>query len=451
MNEQEQLKQLQKELDELKATTRLQQEKINQLQQRIWQLTNVETKSTPQKIQNSNWSLENFIGLRLIQFIGIIVLVIGLSIGVKYAIDRNLISEMMRISLAYAAGVVLYLLSLRLRKKYTTFSAILFSGAMASLYFTTYAAYVYYNMFSSALSFIIMVALTFYAVYEAIRYDRQEIALLGLVGAYGIPFLISKNSDRADLFFLYISLINAGVVFLCIKKLWKNVGRVAEVITWILFVGWSAARFNVRLQHVGLFFMAFFFLLFLFTTLSYKIIHKHLLTKNDIYQIAFNNLALYIGVLFVFGYTFVNSDLAFIMLILSIITAVQTILFNNFWKDEIITTRLLTSLSLILFVLFVGFNWSGFIVTLLWLLTAVIIFTWGFAMKSVFARMMAIVLIGITLAKLIVFDSLIFTTVQKVIAYLILGILLLLVSFFYQKFKQKLFEEPSSSLKEEET
>ena len=65
--------------------------------------------------------------------------------------------------------------------------------------------------------------------------------------------------------------------------------------------------------------------------------------------------------------------------------------------------------------------------------------------------MMAIVLIGVTLAKLVVFDSLIFTTVQKVIAYLILGVLLLIVSFFYQKFKQKLFEEPGSPLKEGET
>ena len=55
-----------------------------------------------------NWNLENFIGLRLIHLVGIVILVIGLSIGVKYAIDKNLISEGMRIVLAYAAGVILY-------------------------------------------------------------------------------------------------------------------------------------------------------------------------------------------------------------------------------------------------------------------------------------------------------------------------------------------------------
>jgi len=200
----DEIQQLQKELEQLSKEVQLQQERIWQLQRRIAQLTNTEIQPIVSKTRIQpvpKFFLENFIGLRLINFIGIIVLVIGLSIGVKYAIDRNLISEGMRIILAYLAGIVLYVLSLRLRKKYTLFSAILFSGGMASLYLTTYAACVYYSMFSFALAFIIMVVLTVYTVYEAISYNRQEIALLGLVGAYGIPFLISKNADRADFSF----------------------------------------------------------------------------------------------------------------------------------------------------------------------------------------------------------------------------------------------------------
>jgi uncharacterized membrane protein len=46
---------------------------------------------------------------------------------------------------------------------------------------------------------------------------------------------------------------------------------------------------------------------------------------------------------------------------------------------------------------------------------------------------------GITLVKLVVVDSLRFSTVQKIVAYLTLGVLLLLVGFFYQRFKEKLF------------
>lgn len=446
MMKEDEIQQLQKELEQLSRELQLQREKILQLQNRIAQLTGNAQQSTPIQLKtysSQKFSLENFIGLRLINFIGIIVLVIGLSIGVKYAIDRNLISEGMRIMLTYLAGLILYVLSLRLRKKYTLFSALLFSGGMASLYFTSYAAHVYYNMFSFAVAFAIMVILTVYTVYEAIRYGRQEIALLGLVGAYGIPFLISKNADRADLFFLYISLINLGVVYLSVKKLWKTVGIVAQTITWILFIGWAATQSNSGFKFVATAFMIFFFLVFLFVVISYKLIQKKSLHINDAYQLIMNNVALYIAVLFQFGYTdkAANSDLAIMTLIISGVVALQGIFFYNYWKEERYITRLLTSLALTLFVMFIAFNWDGFTVTFLWLLTAVIVFAWGFRMRSVRARMAGIILIGVTLGKLLALDSLTFTTVQKVIAYLVLGILLLVVSFLYQKFRQQLFSD----------
>jgi len=52
---------------------------------------------------------------------------------------------------------------------------------------------------------------------------------------------------------------------------------------------------------------------------------------------------------------------------------------------------------------------------------------------------------GITLLKLLVFDSITFSPVQKIISYVVLGVLLLVVSFFYQKFKQQLFGEDSKA------
>jgi uncharacterized membrane protein len=39
-----------------------------------------------------------------------------------------------------------------------------------------------------------------------------------MVGAYGIPFLISANNGRADMFFSYIIFINAGIAFLSLKR-----------------------------------------------------------------------------------------------------------------------------------------------------------------------------------------------------------------------------------------
>src|SRR6476469_5731851 len=191
MDNREEIQQILLEIQKLNVQLYAQKRQIDALKERLASLTGTPTlqfQKTPR--QSRGKTTENFIGLKLIHFIGIIVLVIGLSIGVKYAIDKNLISPAMRVALAYSAGIVLFIVSMQLKSKYKGFSAMLFSGGMASLYFTTYGAYVYYQLFPFAITFAIMILLTVYTVYQAIKYDRQEIALLGLVGAYGIPFLI---------------------------------------------------------------------------------------------------------------------------------------------------------------------------------------------------------------------------------------------------------------------
>jgi len=165
MNEEQSMEELQKQIHALASEMRDQQQRLLALHQELNRLQNKKPGSNPPAGKPSqNFRFENFIGLRVIHFVGIVLLVIGLSIGVKYVIDRQLISEVMRISLVYAAGIVLYLLSWRLKKNYQLFSAILFSGAMASLYFTTYAAFVYYGFFSFAITFLIMVGLTVYTL-----------------------------------------------------------------------------------------------------------------------------------------------------------------------------------------------------------------------------------------------------------------------------------------------
>jgi uncharacterized membrane protein len=297
---------------------------------------------------------------------------------------------------------------------------------------------VYYLMMPFYMAFLFMTTLTFYAVYQSIVYNRQEISLLGLVGAYAIPFLISRNAERADLFFLYISLINIGVVFISIKKNWTLVGRLAQSITWLLFLGWAASRYEISMKWTGFLFMIFFFLIFALNALSKRIFQGKELSVADGYSLVTNNLAFYLASLFLFGSSFEETDVAMVTFWVSAFVGVQAFASYILWKERS-ASRMLASLSFVLFIVFIAFNWSGLTVTLLWLLTAIILFTWGVMKHSPSARMGAIILMGLTLLKLVVLDSMTFTTVQKVISYIILGILLLVVSFSYQKFKTRIF------------
>ena len=285
-----------------------------------------------------------------------------------------------------------------------------------------------------------MTGLTVFTVYQAMVYNRQEIALLGLVGAYAIPFLISKNADRAELFFLYITVINLGVVYLCVRRPWRNVGRVAQALTWLLFIGWASMRFEAKQQWVGLVFMSVFFFLFLFHAVSDKIFQDRKLARSHIYQIVINNIALYLAALFVFGYSFAGADLAMTTLVVWVMALLQAVALHYAWQEES-AKRAMAALSFVLFIIFIAFQWEGLAVTLLWLLTAILVFGWGVLKKQAPVRMASIVLMGTTLLKLVVFDSLRFSTVQKVVSYIVLGVLLLVVSYFYQKFREQLFHK----------
>jgi uncharacterized membrane protein len=456
MNDQSEIEKLEAEVAQLMTQLRVQHQQLVQMRLRLQQLSGRHPAAASKRQSFSldalrSSSLENLIGLRLIHVIGIIVLVIGLSLGVKYAIDKNLISEGMRIILAYAAGVALYLISLRLRKSLAGFSAVLFSGGMASLYFTTYGACVYYYLLSVTMAFAVMIVLTIYTAYEALRYNREEIALLGLVGAYGIPFLISPNRGQAELLFLYMTIINAGVLFLSIKKNWLLVGRFAQAISWLIFIGWASMHTDTALKSYGPKYMLVFFLLFSGISVAGKVFRKEPLRRSHAYQVLTNNAAFYLATLLVFSSSFNNSSIAFISLLFASFAGLQSFLF--YWWKEGETSRLLAYAALLLFVIFIGFQWKGITVTLLWLLTAILIFIAGVRSKSIPARMAAISLMGFTLFKLVAFDSLRFSTLQKVIAYLVLGVLLLAVSFFYQKFREQLFgtsPRPSPSEMERE-
>lgn len=448
--EEDALQQLQKEVQELQLQLQATQARLHQVMQRIHQLQTGENRSptTPNFFKPSypQFSLENFIGLRLIHLVGIVVLVIGLSIGVKYAIDQQLISEGTRIGLAYSAGVVLYVLSWRLRKKYNAFSAILFSGAMASLYFTTYAAFVYYSMFPFAVAFVLMIVLTLFTVYQALRYNRQEIAVLGLVGAYGIPFLISSNSGKAELLFMYVAFINTAVVYLAFKRNWRSVAILAQGITWILLLGWAMTRYKPAQETIAYFFAGFFFLLFTVHALADKWVRAQTLQRWQVQQVFINNLLLYILVLIVYKASFTQTDYAQLNFGFSLFVAAQAGAAYGLMRSETYLKKMLVLFSLLLFLVFIAFRWEGITVTLLWLLLAVILFSVGFGIKAVWLRLASMILMGITLAKLVLLDSLHFSTVQKIIAYLTLGVLLLVVGFFYQRFKEKLFGKESSDL-----
>lgn len=237
---------------------------------------------------------EKFIGENLISKIGILILILGVGIGAKYAIDHDMISPLTRIILGYAVGAGLMAFAIKLKEKYENFSAVLVSGAIAIMYFITYAAYDFYSLIPQALAFILMVIFTSFTVIAAIKYNKQVIAHIGLVGAYAVPFLLSDGSGKVGVLFTYMAIINIGILILSFKKYWKPLFYASFGLTWIIFLSWRLdLSSDNQFFGLALFFSSVFFTTFYVTNLAYKITRKEIFGFSDVVILLLNSFIFY--------------------------------------------------------------------------------------------------------------------------------------------------------------
>lgn len=246
------------------------------------------------KTPNIKVDFEKFIGENLINKIGIAITVIGVAIGAKYAIDHQLISPLTRIILGYIVGLGLFGFAVKLKASYENFSAVLLSGAIAILYFITYAAYAFYSLVPQIVAFALMVVFTAFAVAAAISYSKQVIAHIGLVGAYAVPFLLSEDSGNVTVLFSYTAIINVGILAIAFKKYWKPLYYTSFVFTWLMYCSWYLIHFRVQ-EHTGLAltFLGLFFAIFYLIFIAYKLQKNKSFEKGDVLLLITNAFIFY--------------------------------------------------------------------------------------------------------------------------------------------------------------
>jgi len=330
-------------------------------------------------------NMEKYIGENLINKIGIIITVLGVAIGVKYTIEHQLISPLTRIILGYLMGFGLLGIGIKLKKNYENYSAVLVSGAIAIMYFMTYTAYSFYDLFPQVVTFIMMVIFTAFGVVAAINYNKQVIAHIGLIGAYAVPFLLSTDSGRVEILFSYMAIINIGILIIAVTKYWKPIYYFSFLLTWLIFFSWFNSKYQAG-EHfaVSLTFISVFFATFYVIFLTYKLRQKEKFDVDDIILLLANSFVFY-GL----GYAVLSSDEtgkqllglftmcnAILHLVLSLIISRQKLADRNLFY-------FVAGLFLVFITIAIPVQLDGNWVTLLWAYEAAILF-WIGRTKSVY-------------------------------------------------------------------
>ena len=346
-------------------------------------VSNTQTKPSPAPApgpqhDKKKTTLEEFIGGNLTSKVGILITIIGIFIGAKYAIENNLVNPRVRVIMGYVNGLILVGIAIRLRKKYEQYSAVLMGGGLAVLYFITYIAYSFYSMLPQMTAFGLMLLFTAGTVYAALLYNRIIIAHLGLIGAYAIPILLSDQSGRYAVMFAYIAIINAGILVLSLKKNWKSLFYAAFVFTWLIYLSWYLFEYEPRHFSIAYSFLGFYFVIFYATFLAYKLIKKEQYNISDV-AILLSNAFIFYGV----GYSILDSsaEMSWMVGLFTVINAfihlIVSVVIKKLQLADKALFYLLVGLVITFITIAIPVQLDGNWVTLLWTMEAMLVFIIG--------------------------------------------------------------------------
>ncbi|UZD37284.1 DUF2339 domain-containing protein [Capnocytophaga ochracea] len=352
--------------------------------------------------QSTNW--ERFIGENLFGKIGIVIIIIGVFIGVKYSIQHNLISPAMRLVLGYLMGIGLFVTGAMLKKKYESFSAILVSGAMTIFYFVTFIAYAVFGYFPQSLAFVLMFFFTAFTVLASLSYNQVVIAIIGLVGGYAVPFLLSNNSGQVEILFAYTAIINIGVLILSFYKQWRSLYISALFLTWLLlFSTWASAyQYDDFVPYFV--FNLVTFLTFYVAFIVQKIHRVQELEAVDVLLFLFSSLSFYaMGVWLILDYY--PNNRTFVAMF-TLLNAVFHFLVGYYFHLKKTPSQALKYLVLVLALSFatlvIPIQFKGTWITIFWIAEAALLFGFGRTKKMpVYERISYAVVILATFSLLI--------------------------------------------------
>jgi len=180
--------------------------------------------------------IEKFIGENLINKIGIAILVLAIGYFVKYAIDSNWIGPVGRVGIGFICGGILLAFAHKLRNNYNAFSSVLVGGGIAVFYFTVTLGFHQFNLFSQTSAFIILVVITGFAVALSLLYNRQELAVIALVGGLASPFMASNGSANYHALFIYMLVLNTGLLVIAYNKAWRILNLLAFILSQLVYI-----------------------------------------------------------------------------------------------------------------------------------------------------------------------------------------------------------------------
>lgn len=189
-------------------------------------------------------SLESQLGTRVLSKVAVVLLLVGVAWFLKWAFDNRWIGPTGRVAagLLVGAGVILWSERFR-RQQMAGFSYALKAVGSGVLYLSLWASFQLYHLAPAWAAFAAMVVVTAWNAVMAWSQDAQLLAGYALLGAYLTPLLLRTGGDHEVFLFSYLLAVAAALLALLRVKGWSGLLVGALGATSGLFIAWYAEFF----------------------------------------------------------------------------------------------------------------------------------------------------------------------------------------------------------------
>jgi hypothetical protein len=218
----------------------------------------------PIALSRPRLDLEQFLGVKLFAWAAGLALFLGVAFFLKWSFDQGIVTPPVRVAMGIITGLGLLVGGLRLdRERYAVLVQALTAAGVLVLYADIFASCSFYRFIGNTTAFALMSLVTATAFLLASRLESPTVAILGLLGGFLTPPLLSTGVDRPFGLFSYIALLDVGLLAVALYNRWNYLTILSAAATVIMQIGWAVRFFTAEKTVTGMGIFLFFAVLYM--------------------------------------------------------------------------------------------------------------------------------------------------------------------------------------------
>lgn len=324
-------------------------------------------KSAPPKPATPVIDWEEWVGQKLLQKIGIVIVLLGMLVLLQQAFENRWIDELGRVFLALLGSALMLGAGEYFNKKYPQWSHGFTGGGLALAYLAVWVAHVMYAdqlalsyglVIPAGVAFFLYSIITAVGALLAVRYNAQTIAWFAIAGGYLTPLLVEAAEPDPYVFSAYLGILAAGLLALSAYRTWQGISLVAFFLTQF-YLATSVYPSDLLPNHAQAIVAVAFFVVFAALPLVRHFRFKTEATPEDLCLIIANAVATFLVVQDALG-GWQSEWVTLLCIALAAFTIACSVLALRMRREDAVLgdTYLLGSIALIALALYHQLGWE---------------------------------------------------------------------------------------------